>query len=113
MGKSKITEVMHELSQGGENRKAIARIREIFADIDIAIKAGVKRPAIWAALQKEGYEDIPLRTFLSAVWRIEKEREEKGQIGEVKEILATEKINNGLGYSLNIPKPSTFKRTER
>ena len=107
---------MLKLSHGGESRKTIARIKEIFDDIDIAIKAGVKRPAIWASLQKEGYGDIPLRTFLSTVWRIEKEREEKeekGQTVDVAEISTAEKNSNGLGYSLEIPKPKSFQRTPR
>lgn len=76
MSKSKITEVMQTLSQGSANRSAIARIREIFGDIEIALKAGVKREAIWEVLQKEGYK-MPLKTFESAINRIKKERSHK------------------------------------
>jgi hypothetical protein len=73
MAKLKITEVMQELSQGSENRSAIARLREIFGDIEVALNAGVKREAIWEAIQNEGYK-MPLRTFESAINRIKKER---------------------------------------
>ncbi len=76
MSKSKITEVMQTLSQGSANRSAIARIREIFGEIEIALQAGVKREAIWEALQNEGYK-MPLKTFESAINRIKKERRHK------------------------------------
>ena len=76
MSKSKITEVMQTLSQGSANRSAIARIREIFDDIEVALKAGVKREAIWEALQNEGYK-MPLKTFESAINRIKNERSHK------------------------------------
>lgn len=76
MGKLKITEKMQELSQGSENRSAIARLRDIFEDIEIALSAGVKREAIWETLKKEGYE-MPLKTFESAIYRIKNEREKQ------------------------------------
>ncbi|MHB1621037.1 MAG: hypothetical protein ACYCTY_13855 [Sulfuricella sp.] len=69
-------EVMQKLSQGSENRSAIARIRDIFDDIEIALSAGVKREAIWEALQNEGYK-MPLKTFESAIYRIRKEWSEQ------------------------------------
>lgn len=76
MGKEKIKEVMQALSEGSANRTAIGRIRDIFDDIEIALSAGVKREAIWKALDKEGIK-MPLKTFESAIFRIRKERGEK------------------------------------
>lgn len=81
MGKLKITEKMQELSQGSENRSAIARLRDIFDDIEIALSAGVKREAIWETLKKEGYE-MPLKTFESAIYRIRGKKKQQPHSGQ-------------------------------
>lgn len=89
MSKSNITEVMQELSQGSENRTAIARLREIFGDIEIALNAGVKREAVWDALQNEGYK-MPLKTFDSAINRIKNERSREHQKHTASKTLITQ-----------------------
>ena len=43
MDKSKIKEVMEELSRGSKNRPASARLKDIFEDIEIALLAGYLR----------------------------------------------------------------------
>lgn len=75
MSNEKILEAMHVLSQDKDqkNRSAISRLRGNFDAIEIALKNGVKRKAIWEEFIKEGYA-IPLKTFESAIYRISKER---------------------------------------
>jgi hypothetical protein len=75
MSNEKILEAMRVLSQDKDqkNRSAISRLRGNFDAIEIALKNGVKRKAIWEEFIKEGYA-IPLKTFESAIYRISKER---------------------------------------
>lgn len=75
MSNEKILEAMKILSQDKDKkiRSAISRLRGNFDAIEIALKNGVKRKAIWEEFFKEGYA-IPFKTFESAIYRINKER---------------------------------------
>ena len=75
MSNEKILEAMKILAQDKDRkiRSAISRLRGNFDAIEIALKNGVKRKAIWEEFFKEGYA-IPFKTFESAIYRINKER---------------------------------------
>lgn len=104
MTNPEIMEAMQTLSKGNVGKTATARIRNIFDGIKLAMNAGVKREAIWEAINKiEGYK-MPLKTFESAIYRIRKEREgDKKQKAE-----ESTKFQNALQES-----PSTLVTTLR
>jgi hypothetical protein len=84
MDKSRIKEVMEELSRGSKNRPATARLKDIYGDIEIALFAEVNIEAIWQVLQDcEDYK-MPLATFKSALDRIKKERSKKNRLASAK-----------------------------
>lgn len=69
----RITQSMEALSVSRDNRSAIAQLREIWPDIELALHARVKHDAIWQELRELGYS-ITRRNFASAIQRIRKER---------------------------------------
>lgn len=86
MDKSRIKEVMEELSRGSKNRPATARLKDIYDDIEIALFAEVNIEAIWQVLQDcEDYK-MPLATFKSALDRIKKERSEQNKCTSTKSL---------------------------
>ena len=64
----------------GDNKPQVARLRDVFDDIDAALAAGIRRTDVLAALREHGFT-MSLRTFDSALYRIRKERAAgKGQV---------------------------------
>lgn len=93
MDKSRIKEVMEELSRGSKNRPATARLKDIYDDIEIALFAEVNIEAIWQVLQDcEDYK-MPLATFKSALDRIKKERSEQNKCTSKKSL---GRVNNAI-----------------
>lgn len=78
MNKSGITQALETLAQGDKNRSTIARLRDIFDAIELALSKGVTRAAILASLKEQGF-DMPLSTFDGSMQRIRKERATKNQ----------------------------------
>lgn len=102
----KILEAMQALSQdkSREKRSAIARLRGNFNGIELALSKGVKLKAIWEQFEKEGY-GIPLKTFESAVNRIQKER--ATQPTEKRDLQLAEKVPATLVASIAIENAGT------
>lgn len=63
---------LQELAKG-TNRPATARIRERFAEIEIALKAGVSRRQVYEALIEYGIE-IKFESFELTIYRLRKEK---------------------------------------
>ena len=72
MNKSDISATLQALARG-DNKPQVARLRDVFDDIDAALAAGVRRADVLAALHEHGFT-MSLRTFDSALYRIRKER---------------------------------------
>lgn len=79
MSSEKLAETLRELACG-TNRTTTARIRDIFLEIDAAIKAGVRRKVIHEHLVKNGFTGLSFRSFDLALYRIRKERQSANQI---------------------------------
>lgn len=71
MGDNNISEKLKALSQG-KNRSATARLREIFVEIEAALRSGVRRKDVHQALSESGFE-ITFESFELAIYRIRKE----------------------------------------
>lgn len=74
MNKDDIRDSLRALANDDSVRSETARLRDIFDDIEAAIAAGVKIPAILETLHKKGFK-MSLAGFRSAIQRIRKERE--------------------------------------
>lgn len=71
MDNNNISERLKALAKG-ENRSATARLRDVFNDIEAALKAGARRKDVHHELQKSGF-DISFASFELAIYRIRKE----------------------------------------
>lgn len=94
MDDNNISEVLNALAKG-KNRPATARLREIFNEIEAALRAGVRRKDVHHALTKSGFA-ISFESFELAIYRIRKERGKKKQPpdkSEVENTGASEKPN--------------------
>lgn len=58
----------------GKNRSTTARIRQIFDEIEAALKAGVRRKDLHQSLVENGFDELTFRAFELAIYRIRKER---------------------------------------
>lgn len=72
MDNNGISEKLKALT-AGKNRSAVARLRDIFDDIEAAFHAGVRRKDVHKTLNESGFE-ITLESFGLAIYRIRKER---------------------------------------
>lgn len=61
-----------------------AKLREIFSEVDAALKAGVSRESVWSALKERGFT-FTLNSFNSAVTRLRKEKVKLPQGNEPKQ----------------------------
>lgn len=71
MGNNDISEKLQSLARG-KNRSATARIREIFNEIENALRAGVPRKDVHKVLMESGIS-LSFASFELAVYRIRKE----------------------------------------
>ena len=74
MDKNEISTRFHQLATG-DQRPATARLRDIFDDVEVALKAKVSHVTVLAELNSLGY-NMQLSSFKSALQRIRKERKE-------------------------------------
>lgn len=75
-----------------------AKLREIFSEVDAALKNGVSREVVWEALKEKGFT-FTLNSFNSAVTRLRKEQSAKQtESGQgVAVVPATPKIGLSIG----------------
>ncbi len=67
-----VAEVLLAMAKGDKNRSETARLRDVFAEIEAALNAGVRRSAILEALHGQGFT-MTLKSFESALYRIRKQ----------------------------------------
>lgn len=77
MDKESITDSLRALATNDEVRSEIAKIKDIFEDIERTIAAGVKIQAIHETLVEKKFTSMTLPGFRSTIQRIRKEREVK------------------------------------
>jgi hypothetical protein len=72
-GESALVEALRGLKQDTSARSETARLRDIFDEVEAALKAGVRREAVLATLHEQGFT-MTLLGFKTALQRIRKER---------------------------------------
>jgi hypothetical protein len=76
--KQSLADQLRKLAAGDQHRSETARLRDVFDEIEAALKAGVSRRAILETLHKNGFT-MNLRTFDTALYRIRRERSERSR----------------------------------
>lgn len=69
---------LNEMSQAAEGRSLAARLRDVFPDIEKALRAGVSRKAVLRLLQEDGMQ-LEMKTFESALYRMRKSNAAQSQ----------------------------------
>ncbi|WP_230182707.1 hypothetical protein [Aquabacterium sp. CECT 9606] len=70
-----LASALRALAEDSGARSETARLRDVFADIEAALSAGVRREAVLATLHENGFT-MTFTGFKSALQRIRKERTE-------------------------------------
>jgi hypothetical protein len=78
MQKTSIADALRALATDDTARSETARLRDIFDDIEATLSAGVSRAAVLKTLHAQGFT-MTAKSFESALYRIRKQREKKGQ----------------------------------
>lgn len=73
MEKASVVDVLRALASGEKDRSETARLRDVFTDVEAALKAGVSRAAVLEALHGQGFT-MSLKSFESALYRIRRQR---------------------------------------
>lgn len=81
MGDNNISERLRVLATGN-NRSATARLREIYDEIEAALRSGVRRKDVHQLLTENGFQ-ISFASFELALYRI---RKKKGIMGTVEKL---------------------------
>lgn len=68
-----IAKALHLLKDNASTRSETARLRDVFDDVEAALNSGVRREAVLATLQQNGFT-MTMASFKSALQRIRKER---------------------------------------
>lgn len=76
MDKETIKQKLNALSTGSTSRSQTARLRDIYDEVNLAIKSGVKLTAIIEMLNQNGF-NLTRDGFKSAIKRIRKEKRKK------------------------------------
>lgn len=91
MDKNDVAERIRVLVAAG-NRPEAAKLRDIFDDVEVALKARVPQADVLAELHKLGFK-MTLGGFKSALQRIRKERKKTGEITSKLEKTDSRKVN--------------------
>lgn len=73
MTKDEVAARLRALAADDKKRSETARLREVIADVEATLKAGVSQADVLAELHKEGFT-MTMASFKSALQRIRKER---------------------------------------
>lgn len=104
MTSSKMRSALQALAQGNEHRSVIARVRDVFEDIEAALAAGVSRKAIVDALAEQGLT-LSLRSLDNALYAIRKQRRKNpGAATQQPKDAATPRQTKGY----TVPAPKRF-----
>ena len=78
MQNNSVADVLRSLASGDSHRSDMARLRDVFDEVENALRSGVRRAAILDALHDFGFT-LTLKSFESALYRIRKQRQRDGQ----------------------------------
>lgn len=73
MEKNSVAEALNALATSNENRSQTARLRDVFDEVENALKAGVRREIVLQSLNDNGLS-MNMKSFESAIYRLRKER---------------------------------------
>jgi nucleoid DNA-binding protein len=108
MTKPSTSDALKALATGTTARSETAKLRDLFDDIENALKAGVRRAAILETLKKDGI-NLTIKGFDSAITRIRKERKGKTPKENVQETSQTQP-NNDSQKPLSRESKTTIKK---
>ena len=69
MDKQQVSERLRALATGDEHRSKTARLRDVYADVEIALKAGVSRATVLKELEAAGLK-MSMASFTGTLQRI-------------------------------------------
>ena len=69
MDKQQVSERLRALATGDEHRSKTARLRDVYADVEIALKAGVSRATVLKELEAAGLK-MSMASFAGTLQRI-------------------------------------------
>ncbi len=69
MNKQQVSERLRALATGDEHRSKTARLRDVYADVEIALKAGVSRATVLKELEAAGLK-MSMASFTGTLQRI-------------------------------------------
>jgi len=72
MSKNSVAEALRTLATSDKSRSETARLRDVFGEVEDALKAGVSRAAILETLHAQGFTMTP-KSFESALYRLRKQ----------------------------------------
>ncbi len=81
MTHAKMKSALKALAEGDAHRSTVARVRDVFEDIEAALAAGVSRKAILATLAEQGLP-LSLKGLDNALYAIRKQRRENPAAAE-------------------------------
>jgi plasmid stability protein len=88
MGDNNISDKLRALA-AGTNRSATARLREIYDEIEAALRSGVRRKDVHQLLTESGFQ-ISFASFELALYRIRKKKEIEGVVEQTKQVKKAE-----------------------
>ncbi|MFM0140597.1 hypothetical protein [Caballeronia grimmiae] len=77
MDQDNLASALRALASDEKARPETARLRDVFDDVEAALRSGVRREAVLSALHQQGFK-MTLESFKSALQRIRKERAKAG-----------------------------------
>jgi len=112
---SDLEKKLHDLAEGNDAKSETSKLRNVFDSVEIAILSGVSRAAILESMNNEGFH-MSMKSFDKAMYRIRKERRDKGVRDEVtpkktNESAINQQYQNSISKKIGkfeINKPKTF-----
>lgn len=80
--KDTLVEALRTLEASDENRSETSRLIDVFDDVESALRCGVRRTAVLAALHSQGFT-MTAKSFESAIYRIRKKRKLNGAHADI------------------------------
>jgi len=106
MSKTSVVEALRALATSDDRRSETARLRDVFDEVEGALKAGVSRAAILETLHQQGFTMTP-KSFESALYRLRRRRGGTEESERVHASDSTEKPGR-----VHAPKPVETPRDE-
>jgi|GEM_PF-2084650 len=73
MSKNSVVDALRTLATSDKSRSETARLRDVFDEVEGALKAGVSRAAILETLHEQGFTMTP-KSFESALYRLRRKK---------------------------------------